>query len=62
VVDLRQAGATAVRRTGVGGQTIVVLLKARAVGIILAATRLDSRISDEDLKPLTEGVLARALL
>jgi CubicO group peptidase (beta-lactamase class C family) len=47
---------------GWGGQRIVVLAKARAVVVILAATRLDSRISDEDLNPLTKGVLAPALL
>jgi CubicO group peptidase (beta-lactamase class C family) len=47
---------------GWGGQRIVVLAKARAVVVILAVARLDSRISDEDLKPLTEGVLAPALL
>jgi hypothetical protein len=39
-----------------------VLPKARAVVVILATTRLDNQISDEDLKPLTEGVLAPALL
>jgi hypothetical protein len=47
---------------GWGGERIVVLPKARAVVVILAATRLDSGISDEDLRPLTEGVLAPALL
>jgi CubicO group peptidase (beta-lactamase class C family) len=47
---------------GSGGQSIVVLPKARAVVVILAATRLDNQISNEDLKPLTEGVLAPALL
>src|SRR5687768_13931261 len=47
---------------GSGGQSIVVLPKAQAVVVILAATRLDDQISKEDLKPLTEGVLAPALL
>ena len=47
---------------GGGGQCIVVLAKARAVVVILATTRIDNQISDEDLKPLTEGVLAPALL
>ena len=47
---------------GSGGQRIAVLPKARTVVVILATTRIDNQISDEDLKPLTEGVLAPALL
>jgi hypothetical protein len=61
VVDLPQAGATGTPHRGRAGNASW-LLKARAVVLILTATRPDKRISDEDLKPLAEGLLARALL